>query len=361
MVELEDLELLALVKKRLLALPYANETPSMEHVRLRCPICGDSTHRTDSTRCYVNIEYGKPMTFYCFKCNEGGLVSSRFLNYIPETGLLQLASAITKYNRQFFRNDVSGYVRSNRSGIVHIQNSFLPDMKLTKKEQRKVDYIYGRLGLPKYEYESFVRKLKIVPSIKKFLEFNGRNLNPRFNRFARQLEEHYVGFLSMDGSSITFRDTRTIDKESSEKSGNPRHVIYPVIQHPDATKGYIIPNDVDIMNDTIDFYMAEGTMDCISCFLNVHNGKMDNSTIYGAVNGSGYRNLIHRILSMGFIGNLRIHCYSDKDKPIGYYDSLSTIKDAVSDIDIWYNDYPKEKDIGVPSDRIQLVRSKRDF
>ena len=102
--------------------------------------------------------------------------------------------------------------------------------------------------------------------------------------------------------------------------------------------------------------LSEGCFDNLSCYFNIHNQKTDNS-IYSAVCGSGYLNTIRLFLKMGFIKNLNIKIYSDKDHSPSFYNNLKELSNLYKSLTIYYNGFKDEKDIGVVKERIMLTKA----
>ncbi len=355
MMDVNDLELLAALKKELLRTIYANEIASRTHVRVHCPMCGDSVKSPNGTHCYVNIEGGKPVSYYCQLCNEGGWVNSSFLRSL-NINTLDLITGVKMYNKKFARQLKENGGKStwrNTSGntIIASPKTSVPIYKKRVSYDTKLDYITNRLGVD-IGYDD-ISKLKIVLSLKDFLMFNSLRLNERMRRVAQLIEDNYVGFLSVYGEYIIFRNTK--------KDGNERYINYPIFKDTtNATKSYILPTELDIMQDDITFNVTEGIMDTLGCYYNINNCNRKN-VIYGAVNGSGYLGFIKKIISMGFIDNLNINVYSDKDKGMGYHNKLRELKPYYKSLNIWYNQFPGEKDIGVRKEKIDVRKVKMRF
>lgn len=350
----EMIEVLVATKKEMLRTIYANETPQRTHVRVHCPACGDSTKTPNGTHCYVNIEGGKPISWYCQLCNEGGWVGSTFLRSL-NINSLDVIVGVRKYNDVFrkergmdnenWRKAKHDIINAGSRSIVPVYTRRLQDYEF------KMDYLSGRLGVNIGYYD--IPKLKIVLSLHDFLKTNALRLNKVMMRDAEILEKQYVGFLSMQGDYIVFRNTK--------KDKHNRYINYPIFEkNSDATKSYILPTSVDLMSDDITLNVTEGVMDLLGCYYHINHQNTDN-IIYGAVNGSGFIRFVKRILHMGFIDNLNINVYSDKDKGIGYHKKLKTLSDEYKSLSIYYNHFPNEKDIGVRAEKIDVRKIKMLF
>lgn len=348
-----DLDLLVNLKKELLRTIYANETPQRTHVRVHCPICGDSAKTPNGTHCYVNIEGSKPVSYYCHLCNEYGWVNSTFLRSLNVSNLA-IITGVRNYNKIYQKEKQNGTDnwRKKKHDIINATpRSAVPLYKKRVPQEFKLDYIADRIGVG-IGYDD-ISKLKIILSLHDFLDYNSLHLNHAMMRSAQLIENQYVGFLSLDGSYIVCRNTK--------KDSNPRYINYPIFEKQiETSKSYILPTEVDIMSDDITFNVTEGVMDTLGAFYHVHNRNTTN-VIYGAVNGSGFTGFIKKIIHIGFINNININLYSDKDKGIKYHNKLRTISNEYKSLNIWYNHFPGEKDIGVHGDKIDVRKVKMKF
>ena len=340
-MEFNDLNVLVALKQILLQTPYAKENGAKTHVLIRCPICGDSRKHHDATHCYVNIEGNKPVSYYCFKCSEGHFVSSSFLRSLNITDM-NLIGAVWKYNKTFLGNSKATgkfIIKAQKRDIIPVYDKCVHEAKLR--------YVENRLGV-ELKYEDLPR-FKIILSLEDFITMNALPLNTK-SGMAYYLERDYVGFLSADTSYIVFRNT---------KEDKYRYVNYPVFSNSDkwGSKAYILPSQFDIMANDIEFNVTEGVFDILGCYFNIKNQESKN-TLYGAVNGAGYLGFIRKVLSLGFIDNLNINIYSDRDKSVGWYRSMDELKNLYKSLSIWYNHYPGQKDIGVPKEFIDVRKIK---
>ena len=341
---MNDYDRLALLKQLLLQTPYAKEIDAKTHVRVRCPICGDSYKNPTDTHCYVNIEGGKPVSYYCFKCSEGHWVNA---NFIKALGIIhpELVKWIRKYNTAFLGKASLKIEKKIIAGKGKVR---IPTCYSGKQVATKLRKFHSRMGVDLTENDC--KRLKIILSLKAFLEENG--LMPMCkDGMLEVLERKYLGFLSGDNSYIVFRNMVSDDY---------RYINYPVFRHSGdwGSKSYILPGSVDLMAEDIDLYMTEGVFDALGVYFHVTNRTWKN-TLYASICGSGYMALVQRVLHMGFIGNLRLHIISDQDKsPMYYKNIVRTYGNRLKSIDVWYNQYPRQKDTGVKKELIDLKMVK---
>ena len=339
-----DLNMLSQLKSLLLQTPHAKEITAKTHVVIRCPICGDSHNHPDDAHCYVNIEGNKPVSYYCFyNCSEGHWVNAEFLRSagITEPTIL---SWLSKYNMKFIGKS---YSNQERKIIQGKKQASVPELRLNSNNIDKLNKIEKRLGVQLNSNDC--SELKIIVSIRDFVEQNGFTVNVK-DKWFNVLNKKYIGFLSADNSYLVMRNMYGNDF---------RYVNYPVFKNSNdwGSKSFLIPGNIDIMAENIDFYVTEGVFDILGVYFGVTDKKRDN-TIYGAVNGSSYIGFIKSVIRSGFINNINLHIISDKDKSPQFYKKLYyEISPLVKSIDLWYNQYPGEKDTGVPKEKINLVKA----
>lgn len=342
----ESIETLSRLKQFLLKTPFAKENSAHTHVAIRCPICGDSLKHQDSVHCYVNIEGGKPVSYYCFAgCSDGHWVNSDFLRAVglKDPGLI---NAVWTYNKRF----MNGKAKRDSEYIIYGTKKCIVPFYKSCSHLNKLGYIENRLGV-NLTYQDCV-DLKIILSLKDFLDINGFSITiPAYS--AQILENHYVGFLSADGSYIIFRDTG---------NNKYRYINYPVFKNSGnwGSKLYIIPGTYDLMANDIECNITEGVFDILGCYFNLNNSDKTNK-LYSAVNGAGFLGVIKRILHIGFIDNLNVNIFADEDKPPVFFKNLSEIKNFCKSINLFYNKYPGEKDIGVRKDHIDIHQAKLEL
>ena len=114
-----------------------------------------------------------------------------------------------------------------------------------------------------------------------------------------------------------------------------------------------MPNSIDPFNNDIKtINIAEGVFDILGIYYNILN-KYNYNTVYAAINGSGYLNVIKYILEQGLLCDVNVNIFSDADRPPDYYKNMiKTLIPFVNDIRLFYNDIGK--DYGVPVNEIKL-------
>lgn len=334
---------------------WTKQVPSSDtEYRTRCPFCGDSEHSLNTGHLYIRIDTtdNSPMVYNCVRCGEySGIVTSDTLSDLG-IGNQQLCECVDKLNKTADKQKVSEYINGIKMRYFeyHIPEEIHWD---------KVAYVEKRLGLS--FTETMVYDSKIITSVKDFLVENKVKTIMLKKQDMQTLEDKYIGFLSYGNSHILFR---CID----ERSNLLRWIKYPITRESKDNKiFYSMQGDIDILGtDTITINLAEGVLDIISARYNL--GYDASNSIYIAVGGKGFRNILSYLVELGFVGsNIRINIFSDNDEMFNkkahvytniefFEKSLYRIRHYFGPICIYYN--MKGKDIGVPKQDIKLTKTR---
>lgn len=303
---------------------------------VRCPYCGDSRN-SDHYHLNIRIKPGddQPLFFRCLRCNTTGVLNSNLLAMIGSSSS-EYSIQVEKYNRMSCKKHG---VISNKKGVRMKMQPLVINDKILEKH----DYIENRLGLV-LDIEE-LHNNKIVYDFIELMKYNKINkLNGDIEKI-KALQNDHVGFLSAKNDFINFRDI----------TGNhKRYYIYKVINTIDTTgKFYIMPNKIDPFSDDMKtINIAEGVFDILGIYYHIFN-KQKYNTIYAAINGAGYLNVIKYILNQGILCDVNVNIFSDADRPPDYYKNMiNQISPFVNNIRLFYNSIGK--DYGVPSNEIKL-------
>lgn len=316
-------------------------------VVIRCPICGEGSKRRSHGHCYIGmVNDGPPLLYHCFIGECSGIVTPEFLRDVG----IEDESLNTILN--LFNKSYSKINREARKIIFNNKkkaNTVIPDIEDCDNSQVKLQYLSQRLGI-RFSYEN-AKSLKIIFSLKKFLEVNELRPNVKNKFYINTIDRDYIGFLSIGNDFIIFRDITNKNKLRYVK-----YNIYNSIESSNIL--YNLPGvRCDMFASDVDLNVAEGPFDVLGIFCNVKNFQRENS-IYAACCGSGYTNTIKYFIKMGFIGNLNVNIFSDRDKDPTYYsrklDLFNKIGPWVKSINIFYNE--KSKDFGVPKSLIETSK-----
>lgn len=308
-----------------------------KELNVRCVFCGDSIKSAASAHLSIRIDPDddQPIVFRCLRCNATGILNGNTLTMI---GLYTNTNNVNleRYNRLSCKKH--GLTMSKK-GL----NIKFPKLNITDKVLLKHQYIENRLGT-KIDIEELYQN-KIVYDFIGLLKYNNIQKIYGSEQHIKDLQFDHVGFLSARNDFINFRDI----------TGNhKRYYIYKILRSMDTTgKFYIMPNNIDPFNDDIKtINIAEGVFDILGIYYNILN-KYKYNTVYAAINGSGYLNVIKYILEQGLLCDVNVNIFSDNDRPPEYYKNMvKTLMPFVNNIRLFYNSIGK--DYGVPSNEVKL-------
>ena len=315
----------------------------------RCPFCGDSNNKHHAhLYIYADIYNNDPILYHCFKCESSGIVNNEFFTVI---GLddNDIKSSFTKY-----KSKSGKFKKLFENSVVYF------DYKIPEEINRnKIKYIEDRLGCELTDDE--IKKLKIVTSLKSFIKNNNdiKELSLPIN-YLKNIEDHYIGFVSFGNSHILFRDMTGKEKF--------KWIKYPITKDSRENKiFYSIENDINIFSsEPIIINLAEGVLDTLSIYKNL--GYNDSNMLNISVCGKRYVGVLETLIDMGIVGdNVIINIFSDNDEmyneknktpttPKYFSYILRKIKYVFKEVNVYYNLIGK--DVGVSKDKIKLKKYK---
>ena len=332
--------------------PSARVVSGGKEILCRCMYCMDSND-PNHAHFYIHIPSDKddPAFYNCFKCHSSGVVTSKKL---MEWGIYDplIGTNIDAINK--FAID-HGKMNPGESIIFR----FTPGVLDNNLAQSKLDYINNRLGINLSIQDAL--KEKIVLNLRDNIQINRLKFT-RDPNIVNQLNDNFVGFLSVDNNFVNLR--RICDEGIVYKSIDKRYINYNLHDVRDNTlKYYVLPTSLDLsFNRRIDFHIAEGPFDILSIKYNLRH---DEQAIYAAVGGSDYLNMIITIMNYFKIYYINLHIYPDNDNPGGYdvmRNILNYIRPYGIPVYIHRNKYPGEKDFGVPLSRIdEQIYTGKDY
>ena len=321
------------------------------NVVVKCPICGEGHKKHNHGHCYIGlINNGPPVVYHCFINECSGIVTPEFLHSMDIFDN-ELDNILNIFNKSYDK------ISKESRKIYMIQkkkdNLVIPDITMTNSNINKLNYLRGRMKI-NFSVEN-CKDLRMVFSLYDFLDAN--NIKPNLNRYKRRIldivNDDYLGFVATNNSHIVFRNTKN--------NKNLRYLKYEIFDEPSLGNIiYTIPGvKCDVFSDEVNLNVAEGTFDILGVYNSICQGNKINN-IYAACCGSGYINTIRYFIKLGFIGNLNVNIFSDKDKDPSYYrKTYNTIKPWVKSINIFYNDL--SKDYGVPKNEIEISKIKNSL
>ena len=321
------------------------------NVVVKCPICGEGHKKHDHGHCYIGlINNHPPVVYHCFIGECSGIVTPEFLHSMDifDSELDNILNIFNKSYDKLSKESRKIYLVQKKK-----DNLIIPDILNYQNNINKLYYLQNRMKI-NFSLEN-CKNLRMVFSLYDFLEAN--DIKPNTRRYKKRIlnivDNDYIGFLANNNSHIVFRNTKNND--------NLRYLKYEIFDEiPQGSIIYTIPNTkCDIFSEDINLNIAEGTFDILGVYNSIYRGNKINN-IYAACCGSGYLNTIRYFIKMGFIGNLNVNIYSDKDKdPAFYKKTYMNIKPWVKSINIFYNEL--SKDYGVPKDEIEVSQIKNSL
>lgn len=309
---------------------------------IRCPFCGDSIKSLDHGHFSILIDPSEdvPILYHCFKCGEGGMFTEDVANMADIDLDDALRTSMRQFNRQLRK--VNRYVdkHGNKPYVI-------PYFSQSADHQRKLDYISQRLGLT-ITYE-LAKELNIILDIFEFMQCNKIDSIPFMSfKHLAFLNYNYIGFLSSNKNQI-------INRCIVNNKGYERY--YKVVIDPmnySSNKYFNLPSKLDLMyTHPLDIHIAEGIIDILSVKLNLEHD--DTPALYYAGCGFNYGSVIRYLIYNGINTDLHLHIYSDNDKTDKDHERYfmqQNVAPWLDHITIHRNQYPEEKDYGVPKEHI---------
>ena len=267
------------------------------------------------------------------------------VNFLQSIGIndLPIINQLTQYNKASAR-DIEK-VKTFKTTKEWSMN--IPSIPNTELNRLKLKYMQDRLGI-NFTYRS-LEYLRVVFSLKSFLSINYLSPNKKFKKMTDMIDKYYIGFLSSSRDLIIFRDFTNKMKI--------RYIKYNLTNYPAEQQMYMIPNQIDPMEDEVTINIAEGTFDILGIFFHVRNRELKNQ-IYIGNGGSAFQRVLEFFIKKGFMSNLIVNIYSDGDKGKSYYkDLISKFTPWVKEFHLYYNTMEGEKDCGVPGNRIRITEA----
>lgn len=311
----------------------------------RCPFCGDSRRSQKKARFSIKDEF--PCLFYCFRCHEKGVLNRYTLQLlnIPEN----IIREFTRLHKHYKPSEAQLEAHRVEKLKFHPKQQ-VSISKPRNKDKEKLEYLNQRLDT-KFTLDD-LNRYKIVFSLYDFLNENGiKQCNLPQGWDWEAFDEDHVGFLSRDNQYIIFRDiTNTYPS---------RYFNYKIYKDSStAKKLYSFNNQVaDRKKERFNFVISEGILDLIQASRVL---DFPNDSFYFAVCGSNYNTLLNQLIQAKlFPFNLYLILDNDKQQEVKeQFSSNPWFYDISNNVYTLVNEYLKEKDFGVPANKIKEKRLK---
>lgn len=314
-----------------------------KELTMRCRFCGDSIKDPRARHMYISLPTDEsPALFKCFKCNARGIVTAKMLSSIGiidselSVGLEMFNSKVLSYAKNFKYRDFNVY---------YLTNDRVTDCQ---KSRDKLAYINNRVGL-NLTYKDLIDN-KILLNLSDLFFANPKLIATRDGNILRELDEYFLGFISADNCFINMRN---LAEGKVNESINKKYINYRIYDKYDNTqKYYVSPTTINLSwPGRIKVHVAEGPFDILSIKYNCRNNEPG---IYSAIGGNTYLNIIQTFLNVHNIINMEAHVYLDNDV------DGNRVANNIADYLVPYNiplfihlnEFPNEKDFGVPKSRI---------
>lgn len=324
----------------------------MTELSVRCPYCGDSKNNLHHTHMYIQTT--APFFFFCQRCETKGFLHRDTLRDF-EIENAELTQIISKTSQKAIKNTTK--TGSNINVLFSGKRKIaLPAYREESRiHQRKLKYLETRFGTELSSKD--LARMKVITEYDDLLELNNlKNLeefyqkNDYYSSLRNFLQKCSIGFQSSDTNYVVFRHTKL--------PGNGRRYYTESMNRPYdiGSKIFTIRNRVDLLTPELNLHLSEGPMDISSVYLNMYDRLTSTDTIFSAVNGKAYLQVITLLRRMGFL-RINLDLYSDQDVKLENYKYIFNY-DHFSSIRIHYNEYPGEKDFGVPLNKIKVKTYK---
>jgi len=325
--------------------PTASTASGGSHIVMRCPLCGDSRD-PKSKHLYIALPTETiPPLYYCHKCTSFGLLTAKVLRMMTSYNDGGMGIELEQFNREFCKMPKNHILKDRLT--YQIYNSYISDNDLSKA---KLFYINKRLG-QNLTYKDLMNN-KIILNIYDLLNANNVKEYTRYESPMHDLNESFIGFISMDNAFVNMRNLR---EGKVNYTVDHKYVNYSIFDKPDNSRRfYVLPGTVNMTDPMpIKINIGEGGFDILSVFFNL-KGQDKYQNVYASIGGKAYLNIIKLFVQDIGIINCEFHIYIDNDiDDYVIYNMQEVIYPLGISLYIHRNMFPGEKDFGVPLDRIK--------
>lgn len=327
----------------LLKRQYSRMNSNKSELMMRCPFCGDSIKHANSTHLYIKMPESdkEPFLYYCQRCKSSGIIDKDFFRALKIKDSSLLIDVIS-YNKKATKNKPK-YSKSMSKRYLFIPNV----IKRNKLNVYKLNYINQRLGINLTFND--LERYKIILNLYDLLDINNIQTLSCKEKMSDTLDKNFIGFVSFDNNYIIMRNlSKTNMKEM-------RYYNYNIFNmHENSKRFYVIPTEFDLLNSEVNIVLTEGVFDILSVYFNIKK-KENKNTIYAAVGGVGYEDVIRQLVRYSGCLNFSLEIYGDSDQPLRFYQNIiKNIPHLVNKFTLYQNSL--EKDFGVPLDCIKISK-----
>jgi hypothetical protein len=333
---------------QLKTLPVCKPSSNMRNWVVRCPYCGDSLKSNHGHfSILIDLNSDAPLLYRCFRCNEAGILIPQVLedlNLGYDQSLNQQLSIMNRLssNSSYFKDKIKNFI--------------VPVPADTAKNRFKLNYINNRIGVNLTF--SDCADYKTILSFSEFIRVNNIPVDipdptggMLKSTVVRTLDDKYLGFVSANNNKIVFRD---VSPDGSGFLGRYYKVTLDVFNRSPNTFYSLMSKFNLLYTEPINVYIAEGTFDILSVYLNLQPETSQN-TLFFASCGYSFSTILKYLIYTGVNTDINLHVYSDSDK--SDKDHLRLLQKPfyrtwLDNIIIHRNMYQDQKDFGVSGSEI---------
>ncbi len=288
------------------------------------------------------------LVFRCVRCESSGYVTPEFIRNLRVTGDVAVRFA---HKNSIKANKTRKKARASISGPSVFRDITLP-MSDSKEAMIKLEYVQDRLGVNISLFDA-IHRYKMVLDLRDLYKVNPWMEMQEEDYMMSMLADDGIGFLSIDKSTIVFRDVHGW-------KWNKRYYNYNIHGYiPGSSSVYTISKEVDLLSRKIEVVIAEGIFDVLGTALNVLNPGWEDDKNLFIINATGksFVKSINLIRSYGFL-NMRLRIFSDDDVHDGFFRKIKQRDPVLYRERIEINRNVLKKDFGYPKDKIKVKRGR---
>ena len=315
-----------------------------QHIHVRCPYCGDSDNPNEA-HLAIRISDPDAIIWHCVRCDASGLFNTKLLDdlRLSNDSLTDLAMENVKESRR--SKGHGAYNKRYKKRPI-----FFKTILNTKSAEKKLKYMQERFDRD-FSYNDLF-KYRVVFDFATMLKQNNLELNGISPDTAKALHRDAIGFMTLNGSMVNFRDI--------SNTWDHRYFLYKLYRDTEPVKFFAMEKQLDRLTPILNLVMCEGCMDLIGVVETFYpDAKEDPSYAFVSCGGKSFPMVMDFFRTRGFL-NIQPVIYADNDTDISLYKSIKRQDVLLYDqpMHIYFNTYGGEKDFGVPSNKIKLSTVK---
>lgn len=308
------------LKDFILTLPRSKRVHEDEYVT-ECIFCGDSQNHKNHAHLYIGFKEDGNVAYFCHRCPAHGFFSVDLLSKLHcyNEEIIEFFKKISK------KKHAKTTYLSNPLNKKEININYKIPKYINPQDMFKKDYFANRTGIALTP--NLLTEYSLIINLTDFLNENNIPINsyPKETQYViKELSKNFLGFLSANKSSISFRAVRNTSFSKTK-------FIFTINEDYKLPFYYSPGSNIDLLTLQPKIILAEGPFDII-CIKKRFFTKDSTDTIFAAVGGkTNYKKILREIIhKTGFL-NAFVTIFSDKDVNIDEYfnHSLSLYKNIL--------------------------------